>query len=71
VGSGIAFTVILTGKIAMGDECEFLRKAGCCAGKYLCMAQTPRKRVFPETMGCNNPVENDCMIYAMVVRVDE
>lgn len=55
----------------MGNECEFLKKASCCNSKFLCYAQEPRKRVFPEMMGCGDPVENDCMVYAMAVRADK
>jgi len=55
----------------MVDGCEFLKRATCCTGKWLCMAQNPRKRVFPEMMGCGDPVENDCMVYAVAVRSNE
>jgi len=54
----------------MSDGCEFLERAGCCAGKWLCMAQSPRRQVHPESMGCHDPVENDCAVYARAVRDD-
>lgn len=44
------------------SECEYLKKAGCCAHKFVCEGQVPTRRVTNLFM-CRDPVENDCAVY--------